>query len=125
MVLKYENFLYICTMERKIITYGGYFESFMSELDDKTQTKIQYGLMLLKTQDRMSTKFVKHIIDGLFELRTEFNSNIYRVFFVFDGDNIVVLFNGFQKKTKKTPQREIEKALKIKAEYYADKRSSN
>jgi len=81
----------------------------MSELDDKTQTKIQYGLMLLKTQDRMSTKFVKHIIDGLFELRTEFNSNIYRDFFVFDGDNIVVLFNGFQKKTKKTPQRELKK----------------
>ncbi len=112
-------------MERKIITYGGYFERFMSELDDKTQTKIQYGLMLLKTQDRLSTKFVKHIIDGLFELRTEFNSNIYRVFFVFDGDNIVVLFNGFQKETQKTPQGEIEKALKIKAEYYADKRSSN
>jgi putative addiction module killer protein len=112
-------------MERAIITYGGYFERFMSELDEKTQEKIQYGLMLLKTQDRLSSKFVKLIRDGVFELRTKYNSNIYRVFFIFDGNKIVVLFNGFQKKTQKTPDNEIEKAIKIKNEYYADKRSSN
>lgn len=112
-------------MERKITTYGGYFERFMSELDDKTQEKVQYGLLLLKTQDRLSTKFVKHIKDGVFELRTKYNGNIYRVFFIFDGDKIVVLFNGFQKKTQKTPDNEIEKAIRIKNEYYADKRSSN
>ena len=112
-------------MERKITTYGGYFERFMSELDDKTQEKVQYGLLLLKTQDRLSAKFVKHIKDGVFELRTKYNGNIYRVFFIFDGDKIVVLFNGFQKKTQKTPDNEIEKAIRIKNEYYADKRSSN
>jgi len=50
-------------------------------------------------------------------------SNIYRVFFIFDEGQIVVLFNGFQKKTQKTPKTEIEKALKIKEAYYADKRS--
>ena len=112
-------------MERKITTYGGYFERFMSELDDKTQEKVQYGLLLLKTQDRLSAKFVKHIKDGVFELRTKYNGNIYRVFFIFDGDKVVVLFNGFQKKTQKTPDNEIEKAIRIKNEYYADKRSSN
>lgn len=112
-------------MERMITTYGGYFERFMSELDEKTQDKVQYGLMLLKTQDRLSTKFVKHIKEGVFELRTKYNGNIYRVFFIFDGDKIVVLFNGFQKKTQKTPENEIEKAIKIKNEYYADKRSSD
>jgi len=48
-------------------------------------------------------------------------SNIYRVFFIFDKDCIVVLFNGFQKKTQKTPKNEINKALKIKEIYYADK----
>lgn len=73
----------------------------------------------------MPAKFVKHIRDGIFELRTEFEGNIYRVFFIFDNGNIVVLFNGFQKKTQKTPQAEIDKALKIKEEYYADKQSSN
>lgn len=107
------------------MTYGGYFERFMEELARKVQEKIKYGLLLLKTQDRLPVKFVKHIRDGIFELRTEIEGNIYRVFFIFDDGNIVVLFNGFQKKTQKTPQNEIEKALKIKEAYYADKQSSN
>ena len=75
--------------------------------------------------DRLPVKFVKHPRDGIFELRTEYEGNIYRVFFIFDEGNIVVLFNGFQKKTQKTPQNELEKALKIKEVYYADKQSSN
>lgn len=112
-------------MERKIVTYGGYFEAFMETLTDKEQEKIQYGLLLLKTQDRLSKKFVKLIREGIYELRTEFNSNIFRVFFIFDEGRIVVLFNGFQKKTQKTPIAEIEKAIKIKEAYYADKQSQN
>ena len=108
-------------MKRRIQTYGGYFERFMSSLKEKEQEKIQYGLLLLKTQDRLPTKFVKLIKDGLYKLRTEYNSNIYRIFFIFDDGQIVVLFNGFQKKTQKTPQSEIEKALKIKEAYYGDK----
>ena len=75
--------------------------------------------------DRLPVKFVKHLRDGIFELRTEYEGNIYRVFFIFDEGNIVVLFNGFQKKAQKTPQNELEKALKIKEAYYADKQSSN
>ena len=76
---------------------------------------------MLSTQERLSVKFVRLIRDGLFELRTEYNRNIYCVFFIFDDGQIVVLFNGFQKKTRKTPNKEIEKALKIKEAYYADK----
>lgn len=108
-------------MKRKIITYGGYFEAFMATLNEKEQEKVQYGLLLLKTQDRLPKKFVKLIRDGLYELRTEYNNNIYRVFFIFDNGAIVVMFNGFQKKTQKTPSSEIEKALKIKEAYYGDK----
>lgn len=93
----------------------------MTTLTEKEQEKIQYGLLLLKTQERLSSKFVKFIRDELYELRTEYNSNIYRVFFIFDEGRIVVLFNGFQKKTQKTPNNEIEKALRIKEEYYGDK----
>lgn len=119
------NIIYLCHMERRIRTYGGYFERFMEELSMKVQEKIKYGILLLKSQDRLPVKFVKHIREGIFELRTEFEGNIYRVFFIFDDGNIVVLFNGFQKKTQKTPQNEIEKALKIKEAYYADKQSSN
>lgn len=79
---------------------------------------------MLKTEVRLSEKFVKFIKDGLFELRAEYNSNIYRVFFIFDNGNIVVLFNGFQKKSQKTPPDEIKRALKIKEEYFLWKQSS-
>ena len=97
----------------------------MQTLDKKVQRKIDYVLQLLKMQERLSTKFVKALKDGLFELRIEYEGNIFRVFFIFDEGQIVVLFNGFQKKTDKTPQKEIEKALKIKEAYYADKQSQN
>ena len=73
----------------------------------------------------MPVKFIKFIRDGLYELRMEYNGNIYRVFFIFDDGQIVVLFNGFQKKTQKTPSGEVEKALKIKESYYGDKQSQN
>jgi phage-related protein len=108
-------------VKRKIVTYGGYFERFMETLTEKVQEKVLYGLLLLKTQDRLPSKFVKYIRDELYELRTEFNGNIYRVFFIFDKGQVVVLFNGFQKKSQKTPNNEIEKALKIKEAYYGDK----
>ncbi len=108
-------------MNRKILTYGGYFESFMETLTQKEQEKIQYGLLLLKTQNRLTSKFVKYIRDELYELRTKYAGNIYRVFFIFDEGNVVVLFSGFKKKTQKTPPSEIQKALKIKEAYYGDK----
>ena len=76
---------------------------------------------MLKMKNRISAKFVKPIKEGLYELRTEYNSNTYRVFFIFDEGNIVILFNGFQKKTQKTPKNEIEKALRLKKEYYEAK----
>ena len=65
------------------------------------------------------------ISDGLFELRISVRGNIYRLFFIFDEGDIVILLNGFQKKTQNTPRREIYKALKIKEMYYADKQSQD
>ncbi|MGL4228964.1 MAG: type II toxin-antitoxin system RelE/ParE family toxin [Tannerellaceae bacterium] len=112
-------------MKRKIITYGGYFERFIATLSAKELLKLQYIISLLETEDRIPLKFIRFIKDGLYELRLEFSSNIYRIFFIFDDGKIVVLFNGFQKKTQKTPSSEIEKALKIKEAYYGDKQSSN
>lgn len=112
-------------MDRKILTYGGYFERFIERLTIKEQQKVKYGLLLLKSLDRISTKFVKYVKDGIYELRTEYNGNIFRVFFIFDDGNIVVLFNGFQKKKQKTPEKEINKAIEIKERYYEDKRQKN
>lgn len=105
-------------MDRKIRTYGGYFESFMSTLTEEQQKKVNYGILLLKTIDRLPSKFVKSIEDGVFELRTEFEGNIFRTFFFFDEGNVVVLLNGFQKKSQQTPKGEIEKAKRIKDAYY-------
>ena len=119
------NFSYLCYMKRRITTYGGYFERFIETLSAKELLKLHYIISLLETEDRMPVKFIKFIRDGLYELRMEYNNNIYRVFFIFDDGQIVVLFNGFQKKTQKTPSGEIEKALKIKEAYYGDKQSSN
>lgn len=108
-------------MRRTIIAYKNYFNEFFKELDKGTQDKVLYVFMLLRTQDRLPIKFIKLIRDGLYELRIEYNGNIYRIFFVFDGNKVVVLFNGFQKKTQKTPTSEVKKALKLKEEYYASK----
>ena len=87
--------------------------------------KLDYIISLLESEDRIPVKFIRFLRDELYELRMEYNSNIYRVFFIFDEGKIVVLFNGFQKKTQKTPNNEIEKALKIKEAYYGEKQSSN
>lgn len=62
---------------------------------------------------------------GFSSLGLASGGNIYRLFFIFDEGDIVILLNGFQKKTQKTPRREIYKALKIKEMYYADKQSQD
>ncbi len=108
-------------MRREIYVYKNYFYDFINSLSDKVVDKIEYALTLLESQDKVSKKFVKFLRDDIYELRAEYESNIYRVFFIFDNGNIVVLFNGFQKKSQKTPQRELEKAIKLKEEYYATK----
>ncbi|HRO86295.1 MAG TPA: type II toxin-antitoxin system RelE/ParE family toxin [Niabella sp.] len=94
---------------------------------DEVQRKIEWTLNLLKTIDRVPKKYFDHMTgtDGLFEVRVELGSNIYRIFAFFDKVNLVVLGNGFQKKTQKTPKTEIEKALKIKAEYENELRSNH
>ena len=120
----YINFCYICTMkeERKILFYKDYFISFYRSLDGGAQKRLDYVLGMLKIQERISEKFVKFIRDGIYEIRASYDGNIYRAFFIFDEGNIVMLFNGFQKKTQKTPESEINKALELKKEYYAGKK---
>lgn len=108
-------------MERKIRAYKSYFTDFISSISEIEARKVFYVLDMMKIQERLSTKFVKYIENGIFELRAEHGGNIFRVFFIFDEGNIVLLFNGFQKKSQKTPQKEIELANRLKNEYYAEK----
>lgn len=102
---------------RRIVTFGGYFEAFIARLPERVVQKIEFGLILLRTMDRLPAKHMKYVEDGIFELRTECEGNIYRTFFIFDENQVIVLFNGFQKKGQKTPRTEIEKAKRIKKEY--------
>ena len=108
--------------ERRILVYKDYFLTFYRALEAGAQKKIDYVLDVLKMQDRVSEKFVKYIKEGIYEIRASYNCNIYRAFFIFDEGNIVMLFNGFQKKSQKTPSKEIDKALELKKEYYAGKK---
>jgi phage-related protein len=107
-------------MTRKIIFHKEYFLDFYRSLDDKVKSKIQYVFDLVRQVDRVPEKFLAPISghEGLFEIRIEYQSNIYRVFCCFDEGRIVVLFNGFQKKTQKTPKEEIERAMRLKKEYF-------
>lgn len=107
--------------ERKVLAYKKYFVEFLSTLKENEVKKIIYVIDMLKIRQRVSSKYVKYIKDGLFELRAECDGNIFRVFFIFDEGNIVLLLNGFRKKTDKTPKQEIEKALRLKNEYYENK----
>ena len=112
-------------MIREIITFENHFEDFKKKLSHKTLQKIEYVFAIIETQERISEKFLKHLESGLFEIRVEYQSNIYRIFCCFDEGKLVVLFNAFQKKDQKTPKKELEKALKIMSDYYEYKRKQN
>ncbi len=110
-------------MVRKIIFHENHFIEFYKSQDEKVKVKIQYVLELIKQVDRVPEKFLKHLsgTDGLYEIRVEYQSNIYRIFCCFDESKLVILFNGFHKKTQKTPSNEMEKAIRLKSEYFAQK----
>jgi len=108
---------------RQIIFYRHYFLDFYNKQTEKVKDKIEHVLFVVSVAERIPKKFFEHLTgtDGLYEIRVEYQGNIYRIFSCFDEGNLVVLFNGFQKKSQKTPTGDIEKALKIKTEYFIEK----
>jgi phage-related protein len=108
------------TVERKIIFYKYYFQDFYLEQADKVREKIGYIFRVIKTVDKIPEKFLKHLegTEGLYEIRVEVGSDIFRIFCCFDKGNLVVLFNAFQKKSQKTPKQEIKLGEKLKKEYF-------
>ena len=110
---------------REVVTYKDYFDDFFKKQSRKVQDKIIKILDILETVERVPITYLKYIegTNGLFEVRVQFGSDIFRIFCCFDGNRLVVLFSGFQKKTQKTPTKEIERALRIMDEYYNEKES--
>ena len=111
-------------MNRKISTYGKYFKEFYSKLDKDLQDKIDWVFELIKAVNQIPKKYFQHLesTDGVYEIRVEYESNIYRILCFFDEGNLIVLINSFQKKSQKTPKQEIELAKKLKKQYFIDKK---
>ncbi|MBO5272373.1 MAG: type II toxin-antitoxin system RelE/ParE family toxin [Muribaculaceae bacterium] len=111
--------------KREIKFYKHYFNEFYVAQTDKVRKKIAQTLVWLQTLDRLPITILKSIEGkkGLFEIRVEFGGDIFRVFCCFDEGSLVILFNGFQKKTQKTPSGEIEKAERLMKEYFESKES--
>ena len=114
-------------MIRKIEFHKNYFIDFYSKQNDKVQEKIDYVFKLIRQVERIPDKFFRHLTStsGLYEIRIEYQSNIFRIFCFFDKEKLIILLNGFQKKTQKTPKKEIELAEKLKKEYFKDKEAKN
>ena len=111
---------------REIYYFKDYYLDFFNSLNEDVKLKFNWTLQLIATVNRVPKKYLKYLINtsGLYEVRVEVGSNIYRVFCFFDKGQLVVLMNGFQKKTQKTPKSEIELAKKIKKEYFDEKGKS-
>ena len=109
--------------KREIRFFKHYFNEFYVAQSEKVRRKITQTLVWLQTLDRLPSSILKSIEGkkGLFEIRVEFGGDIFRIFCCFDEGSLVILFNGFQKKTQKTPPNEIEKADKLMKEYFENK----
>jgi phage-related protein len=109
---------------REILYYDTYYLEFFETLKPEVKKKLNWTLQLIASIDQVPIKYFKHLSqsDGLYEIRVEQGSDIYRVFAFFDKGNLIILINGFQKKTQKTPKKEIELAEKLKNQYFDENR---
>lgn len=116
---------YLCIVNkvRTVIIYKNHFEDFLKQQRPKVQSKILQTLRIIEQVERIPANHLKYIenTNGLFEIRVQFGSDIFRVFCFFDAGKLVVLLSGFQKKTQKTPPGEIKKAIGLMEEYYKEK----
>jgi phage-related protein len=108
---------------RTIKLYKTYFKDFYVAQTDDVRKKINYVLKLVESLPIIPERFFRTIegTDGLYEIRVEVNGNIYRIFCCMDNGSLVVLFNSFQKKTQKTPKKEIDKGVAIMKQYFKEK----
>ena len=108
---------------REIYYFKDYYLNFFEKLKPEVKKKVNWTLQLIASIDRVPEKHFKHITgsSGIYEIRIEVGSDIFRVFSFFDKGKLVILLNGFQKKTQKTPKSEIELAEKLKKQYYDEK----
>lgn len=109
---------------REVIAYKNYFVDFLTKQPVKIQNKIFKIIEAIETLERIPTTYLKLIsgTNGLYEARIQLGTDIWRVFCFFDKGRLVILLNGFQKKTQKIPKNDIEKAITLMKEYYESKK---
>lgn len=112
---------------RILIFYGDYFWDVFDTLNKESQEKFNRILRLISTTENISKSIFKHVTDsrGLFEKRIETLTGRYRVFCFFDRNNRLIIINGFLKKSANTPRKELQKAFRIRKEYYTNVIDSN
>lgn len=110
---------------RSIKIYKHYFNEFYVAQSEGVRRKINYCLNAVRSLDRIPVTILKNIegAEGLYEIRVEVGGNIYRIFCCFDEGSVVIIFNGFHKKTQKTPSQQIIRAMRIMKEYFKDKQN--
>jgi len=106
---------------RKVETYKNYTTDFLDTQPKKVRDKFIWTFQLIEDIEIIPSTYLKHLEDGIYEVRVKLGSNIYRVMSFFDKEKLVLIINGFQKKTQKTPKSEIRKAKKIRKEYEQEK----
>ena len=108
---------------REVVAYKHFFEDFLKKQTKKVQNKIFKVLEAIETLERVPERYLNHLsgTDGIYEARIQLGSNIWRVYCFFDKSRLVILLNGFQKKTQKTPRKEIDKAVTLMNQYYDEK----
>ena len=108
---------------REVLYYEDHYLNFFNELKPAVQKKFNWTLLLIAKVERVPEKYLKHITGslGLFEVRVENASDIYRVFCFFEEGKLIILLNGFQKKSLKTPRNQIKTAERLKEQYCYEK----
>jgi phage-related protein len=108
---------------REVVEFENHFSEFLKHQHVKVQNKIFKIIEAIETLERVPSNYLKSIqgTDGLYEARIQLGSDIWRVFCFFDNGKLVILLNGFTKKSQKTPKKEIEKAIQLKQKYYDTK----
>ena len=105
---------------REVRFFKRYFLDFYDRQRPQVQKKIDWTLLLVATLEKVPEKYLKFLqgTDGLYEVRIEVGSDIFRIFCFFDKGQLIILINGFQKKSQKTPLQEQERAEKLKKQYF-------
>lgn len=109
---------------REVVEFENHFSEFLKKQPVKVQNKIFKIIEAIETLERVPSNYLKMLVgtNGLYEARIHLGTDIWRVFCFFDNGKLVILLNGFTKKTQKTPKNEIEKALHLMKKYYDTKK---